>query len=75
MLKKTFAYELSICDNCEKFIIYKLEQGIPNTCPKCGVPSNKTLTHEEREMLRKQQERAQFINNHGNNPHVFMRRM
>jgi len=58
MLTKTIAYSLLICDNCGKFIIYNpASQGFPNSCPKCGVPSNRSLTSEEMKILREQQER------------------
>lgn len=60
MLTKTIAYSLLICDNCNKFIIYNpASQGFPNVCPKCGVPSNRSLTTEEMTILREQQEKQQ----------------
>jgi hypothetical protein len=71
MLSKTWAYDLAKCDYCDKFIIYKAENGMPEQCPKCGVPANHSLTREELEAFRKAQERQEFINNHGTNTHTF----
>jgi len=71
LLNKTFAYDLLKCDFCEKWIIFKIVDGIPNACPRCGVSANQSLSPAEAENIRRQQEREQFIHNHGNNGQTF----
>jgi Zn finger protein HypA/HybF involved in hydrogenase expression len=68
MLNQTFAYSIAKCDNCEKWIIYKSVEGLPNVCPRCGVPANRSLTIEEIRQIKNiqdQQERMNAIHNHG----------
>jgi hypothetical protein len=67
MLTKTFAYDICKCDSCQKWIIYRLIDGIPNVCPRCGVPSNVSLSAQDIQKMEEQKQREQFIRNHGNN--------
>jgi acetyl-CoA carboxylase beta subunit len=67
MLIKTMAYTLCKCDNCEKWIIYKVVDELPKVCPRCGVPANITLSAQEKQKIEEQNQREAFIRNHGNN--------
>ena len=56
MLVKTFAYEIVKCLECEKWIIYKSADGMPGTCPRCGIPSHYHPTAEEKRNIERMQE-------------------
>jgi hypothetical protein len=67
MLLKTVAYDLALCNECGKWIIYKRVDGLPRNCPRCGVPSDVSISAQDRQRMEEAQQREQFIRNHGNN--------
>jgi hypothetical protein len=67
MLNKTFAYDICKCDNCNKWIIYRIVDGFPTACPRCGCPANYNLSPQDKQHMEEQQAKEQFIRNHGNN--------
>ena len=61
MLVKTFAYSLMKCLECQKWIIYKLVDGPPDICPRCGVPAGVSLSAEEKRKLENAQQNNERI--------------
>lgn len=58
MLTRQMALSVAQCSECNNTMIYVTVNGLPSTCPKCGVPHNVSLTQEQRiqmERLQRQQ--------------------
>jgi len=49
MIRKSWAYEVAICEECNSIIIYlPASEGFPQVCRKCGVPADSNLDQEQR---------------------------
>jgi len=55
MLTKSISHEMLFCEECKKWIIYKIINGTPFVCPRCGVPANVSLTQEQRMQMEQMQ--------------------
>jgi len=63
MLRRTFSHELLFCEECSKWIIYKIIDGPPSVCPRCGVHASHQLTPEEKRRLEAMQGQRNGVHN------------
>jgi DNA-directed RNA polymerase subunit M/transcription elongation factor TFIIS len=59
MIRKSFAYKIAVCEECNNILVYKIVDDIPDVCPHCGVPKGVTPTQQQRMQMEQAKQSGQ----------------
>jgi len=58
MILKSMAYSVAQCQECQSLLVYKIHEGFPVACQKCGVRGDMELTQDQRMQMERMQQQG-----------------
>ena len=62
MIVKSIALSVAKCLECNSLLIYKIDEGLPQVCNKCGTRINVELNQQQRQQMERMQQQQQSFN-------------